>query len=422
MKLSHLSLKQVHLALQVLRSLLLVITLSFKELNLFLLHADFFILVVNESHKVLLVRFQVAQGREFLLFSTFKHQEHLVFGGLQLRLQVLIFSLKFLHSLSNLFRRVSNNFVHINSRLYLLRFWTEIQSFFRLLVIVEELTHCANYAGHGVARECLLKYASEFWVSEVNELILNGLISLAPCILHTRKFESQHLDHPWECKQALVNIGAFPETDTFALSLAATLRTCQVNQIYLRGLDDISTSLQVLFREEYVNFEDGMGTGAFLIQAGFSYFALLISLDQVMHGFFQWLHFKLREPIHNGFAVLILAYLEVLPVRIEQIIHAFIVDFYVRHLNYPGLQLCESLRERFSSMMQVSTTTTTRTTSVQVMMMRLEGLSMLLVKLTKDSAQWERNNSWMLRVRASHGIGLARCCLTVGEDSHIKAF
>lgn len=122
MKLSHLSLKQVHLALQVLRSLLLVITLSFKELNLFLLHADFFILFVNESHKVLLVRFQVAQGREFLLFSTLKHQKHLVFGGLKLRLQVLIFSLKFLHSLSNLFRRVSNNFVHINSRLYLLRF------------------------------------------------------------------------------------------------------------------------------------------------------------------------------------------------------------------------------------------------------------------------------------------------------------
>jgi hypothetical protein len=58
-----------------------------------------------------------------------------------------------------------------------------------------------------------------------------------------------------------------------------------------------------------------------------------------------------------------------------------------------------------------------------VTLVRFEWLSMMRVKFLEDFLQSQRDDAWVLTLMdtASHCERLARCCLSIGEDSDVVA-
>ena len=99
-----------------------------------------------------------------------------------------------------------------------------------------------------------------------------------------------------------------------------------------------------------------MRAGTLLVESGLRDLPLLVPLHQVVHGLLQTRHLILRETVYNRLALLVLPDREVFAQRVQEVVHALVVDLQVGHLYYPSLELLVLRRVRGPVIMAATAT------------------------------------------------------------------
>lgn len=114
---------------------------------------------------------------------------------------------------------LSDDLIHMNLRPDLLSFCAEVKSLKRLLHIRSELIYTADDRYLRLARECILKNASQFRVSEVNVVVVLGayLLSL-----------TQLVDDIRESKKRLIYVATLTKSLPLSFRLLRSFRPSKV--------------------------------------------------------------------------------------------------------------------------------------------------------------------------------------------------